>query len=203
MKRQRSVRSSPLIVVPLMLLALAGCGSSPTERFYTLGADGVHTRTQGAAAAYSVRVGPATVPTIVDRPQIVLRTGANRVSLAEQSRWAEPLKDSIPRVIAGNLAQLLNADHVSAYPQAMSSDADYQVQIDVQRFESAPGDAATIDILWSVQAAGETRKEGRSLVREAAGGNDYDALVAAHDRALLAVSRDIASAIHEAASRRR
>jgi uncharacterized lipoprotein YmbA len=189
--------------VPLVLLALAGCGSSPRERFYTLGAGPVHTRTQGAAAAYSVGVGPVTVPTIVDRPQIVLRTGANRVSLAEQSRWAEPLKDSIPRVIAGNLAQLLNADHVSAYPQAMSSDADYQVQIDVQRFESAPGDAATIDVLWSVQAAGETRKEGRSLVREAAGGNDYDALVAAHDRALLAVSRDIASAIHEAASRRR
>jgi uncharacterized lipoprotein YmbA len=183
-----------------LLLALAGCGSSPKERFYTLGTGGVPERGQGAVAAYSVAVGPVTVPAIVDRPQIVLRTGANRVMLAEQSRWAEPLAESIPRVIAGNLAQLLHDAQVSAYPQAMSTSADVRVQLDVQRFESAQGDAATIDVLWAVRTEGATRKVGRSLVREPVQGSDNDALVAAHERALLAVSRDIAAAIREAAS---
>lgn len=185
----------------LLALALAGCASSPEEHFYTLGATASAPARIGTAAAdYSVAVGPVTIPAIVDRPQMVLRTGANRVLLAEQSRWAEPLKDSIPRVIAGNLAQLLDDGRVSAYPQGMSSDADYQVEIDVQRFESAQGDAATIDVLWAVGAGGRTRKAGRSLVREPAGGTGFDALAAAHERALQAVSRDIAAAIREAAT---
>jgi len=38
-------------------------------------------------------------------------------------------------------------------------------------------------------------KTGQSAVREPAGGPGYDALVAAHVRALAAVSRDIAAAI--------
>jgi uncharacterized lipoprotein YmbA len=198
-KRQRPVRHA--LPLALLALALAGCASSPEERFYTLAATAsAPARVGTAAAGYSVAVGPVTIPAIVDRPQMVLRTGANRVLLAEQSRWAEPLKDSIPRAIAGNLAQLLDDGQVSAYHQGLSSEADYQVEIDVQRFESAQGDAATIDVLWAVRAEGRTRKAGRSLVREPAGGTSIDALVAAHGRALLAVSRDIAVAIREAAA---
>jgi uncharacterized lipoprotein YmbA len=200
--RQNPARHAlPRVLLILLVLALAACASSPEERFYTLGATASSpARVGNAAAGYSVAVGPVTVPALVDRPQMVLRTGANRVLLAEQSRWAEPLKDSIPRVIAGNLAQLLDDGQVSAYPQGLSSDAGYQVEIDVQRFESAQGDAATIEVLWAVRAAGETRKTGRSVVREPAGGASLDALVAAHGRALLAVSRDIAAAIREAAA---
>jgi hypothetical protein len=119
-----------------LLFALAGCGISPKERFYTLGAGAAPARVE-ASASYSIAVGPVTIPAIVDRPQLVLRTGANRVMLAEQSRWAEPLKDSIARVIAGDLAQLLHDARVSAHPQGMTNEVDYRVLIDVQRFESS------------------------------------------------------------------
>jgi uncharacterized lipoprotein YmbA len=176
---------------------LAGCGSPLKERFYMLNASGVP---EGIASrpSYSVAVGPATIPAVVDRPQIVLRTGANRVTPAEESRWAEPLKDSIPRVIAGNLASLLGGAQVAAYPQSAAAVADYRVLLDVQRFDSALGDAATLEVLWTVTAAsGGAAIARRSLVREPAGGTDYDALVAAHNRALAAVSRDIAAAIRE------
>lgn len=42
-------------------------------------------------------------------------------------------------------------------------------------------------------------KAGRSLVRELDDVDGYDALVAAHDRALAAVSRDIATALRKLA----
>lgn len=187
-----------VIVVLLSCLALAGlagCASPLPERFYTLEARAA-AEPAAAPVAYSVAVGPVSVPDLIDRPQMVLRADANRVTIAEQARWAEPLKSSIARVIAGNLAQLLNGARVAVYPQSASDGADYRVFIDVQRFESALGTAATIELLWTVRAAtGKAEKAGRSVIREAAAGGDHEALVAAHERALAALSRDIAAAV--------
>jgi uncharacterized lipoprotein YmbA len=90
----------------LLALVLGGCATPLTERFYTLNAS-APPQPVAHPARYRIAVGPVTVPALVDRPQIVLRAGANRVTIAEQSRWAEPLKDSIERVVAGNLALLL------------------------------------------------------------------------------------------------
>jgi uncharacterized lipoprotein YmbA len=184
------------------MVVVAGCASAPPERFYALGAAEPLHRVQSAGYAFSVAVGPVTVPAIVDRPQMVLRTGRNRVLLAEQSRWAEPLKDGIARVVAANLAQLLGKARVSVSSQGMGDDAGYRVSIDVQRFESAPGEAATLDVLWAVRIAGRTLSAGRSSIREPVDGGGDEALVAAHERALAAISRDIAAALREAGASR-
>jgi hypothetical protein len=72
------------------------------------------------------------------------------------------------------------------------------VAVDIQRFESAPGDAATVEAQWTVSAAkdkGGAPRSGRSLAREPVRSKDYDALVAAHGRALASISRDIAEAV--------
>lgn len=186
------MRNSALAAALLAAATLVACGAPIKERFFTLSSGEVPQGT--GAAAYSVAVGPVSVPELVDRPQLVVRTGANEVMIAEQSRWAEPLKSEIPRVIAGNLAQLLNA-RVSAYPQNTGSDADYKVTVDVQRFDSTLNDAATVEALWTVRPVKGAAKSGRAVVREATGGPGYDALVVSHGRALAMVSRDIADAI--------
>jgi uncharacterized protein len=178
----------------LALAALAGCGSAPKDSFYTLGGDATPARSQ-SVAAYSVAVGPVSVPDMVDRPQLVLRAAANQVTLAEQSRWAEPLRTAIPRVVAGNLAQELPDARLSVYPQAASDGADLRVWIDIRRFDSTPGEGVLVEALWTVRAKDDARSGG-SVVREPALGKDHEALVGAHTRALAAVSRDIAEAIH-------
>jgi len=59
----------------------------------------------------------------------------------------------------------------------------------------------TIDALWTVRrASGGEPRTGRSVVHEPTGGDGYDALVAAHGRALATVSRDVAESIRAAAS---
>ncbi|MBK4738465.1 PqiC family protein [Noviherbaspirillum pedocola] len=185
-----------LVLGVALSVALSGCGSSPPQRFYTFDAPNPAEPAATAHAAYSVSIGPVMVPALVDRPQLVLSTWPNRVQLAEQSRWAEPLKDGIPRVIAADLAQLLPGANVTPYTQAAISHPDYRVQLDVRQFESAPGSAASIDALWVVNVEKDGRQiTGRTVQREAVSGNDDEALVAAHQRALQAVSRDIAQAI--------
>jgi len=91
--------------------------------------------------------------------------------------------------------------HISATPLGLPDfdvprERTYVGIIDLQRFDSTLGDAATLDVLWTVRLAGSGKlRGGRSAVREAAGVDGYDALVAAHARALASVSRDIAQAI--------
>lgn len=179
----------------LVATALAGCGSSPKSAFYTL-SSGAAPQQEPGAAPFSVAIGAVTVPDMVDRPQLVTRAAANQVTINEFARWAEPLKSEIPRVIADNLTQLLNGARVTTYPQSGNTETDYRVAIEVRRFDSALGDAAMVEVLWTVRPPKNgAPKAGRSVVREPVQGKDYDALVAAHGRALAAVSADIANAI--------
>jgi uncharacterized lipoprotein YmbA len=181
---------------------LTGCASPLKERFYTLRSNGTPVPA-ASDLSYRVAVGPVTVPAVVDRPQIVLRVGANRVALQEQSRWAEPLKESIPRVTAINLAVLLGDAQVATESQGAANTAEYRVVLDIQRFDSVLGEAATLEVLWTVIVVhGGAATAGRFLLREPAGGPDYDAIVAAHDRALGALSRELAAAIRTARQRR-
>jgi uncharacterized lipoprotein YmbA len=178
------------------IVLLAACGSPPKERYYTLTTAATAPPPAAGASAASIAVGPVTVPESVDQPQLVVRVAANEVSMYEFQRWASPLKSEIARVIAANLAQELGTARAWSYSQATPPNPDYQVLVDVQRFDSALGEAVTVEALWMVRrAAGGPPKTGRSSVREPTSGAGFDALVAAHSRALASVSRDIAGAI--------
>ncbi len=179
------------------LLALAGCGSSPVTHFYTLSPAAAPA---GAAAgdAPTVAIGAVQLPDGLDRPQIVLRGAGNQVTFSEFERWLGSPKDEIAQAVAGALREALGGASVYAYPTSAGVRADVSVLLYVQRFDSALGDAAAVEVLWQVVPAKGVARSGRTAVREAAAGPGYDALVAAHGRALAAVGRDIAAAIREA-----
>jgi len=194
------MRKSIQLVVLLAAAALTGCGSSPKASFYSLSA-GPAPATDEAKAPHTITIAiaPVSVPELVDRPQFVVRAGENQVTINEFERWAGPLRSEIPRVIADNLAQFIPGASVFVYPQSANVDAHVRVLIEVRRFESAPGDAVTVEVLWVVQTAkASARQSGRSVVREATDKAGYEAVAAAHSRALIAVSRDIAAVVRAA-----
>jgi uncharacterized lipoprotein YmbA len=182
------------ISIGLFAALAAGCGTPLKERFYTLGPQTAVSAPSATSAAFSVVVGPLTIPEIVDRPQLVLQVASNRVVIVEEARWAAPLKSEIPRVIAAELSRLLDGVQTSTAAQRSMNNPDYRVFIDIQRFDSTPGNGVAIEALWSVRSGDTVRQSGRSDVREAAG-TSYEDIVAAHGRALAAVSRDIAAAL--------
>jgi uncharacterized lipoprotein YmbA len=180
------------VVGAFAALALAACGSAPPPRLYTLDAS-VPAAAGDARAAMSVYIGSVAVPEAVDRPQLVVRTGANEVAALDGHRWAEPLKVAIGRVVAAKLARDLGTPRVGAYPGAAFADAGYQVRIEIQRFDSAPKEVA-IEAAWSVRAAANASASGRTVAAEPVTGG-YDTIAAAHARALEALAADIAAAI--------
>jgi uncharacterized protein len=195
MRRVFSFSSAWTLAIPCALGMLAsGCASTPESRFYTLSP--VPTTPAPTPSTLSVTVGPVSVPAMVDRPQIVVSMGPNRVRLDEFNRWASPLQSNIARVVADNLAGMLGTPRVALWSQTLSGDAEYRVAIAVQGFDSAPGEAATLDAVWTVTRAKDGQSQaGRTSLREPATEKGYDALAAAHSRAVARLSRDIAEAV--------
>ena len=173
---------------------VAGCGSTPASRFYTLSA--AASAPAATTSNLSVVVGPVSVPPVVDRPQIVVTTGPNQVRLEEFNRWASPLQSNISRVVAENLVAMLGTPRIVLFSQTLGVDVDYRVGIEVQRFESMPGEASTLDAVWTVSRTKDGKSQtGRTTVRELASDKGYDSLASAHSRGLARLSRDIADAV--------
>jgi len=176
----------------ILVVLVAGC-ASPASRFYTLSAANPPAATP---SNLSVVVGSVSVPAVVDRPQIVVSTGPNQVRLEEFNRWAAPLQNTIARVVAENLVAMLGTPRVILFSQTLGGDVDYRAAIEVQRFESAPGEAAILDAVWTVSRAKDGKSlTGRTTVQEVTSDKSYDALAAAHSRALARLSQDIADSV--------
>ncbi|QGZ58344.1 PqiC family protein [Paraburkholderia acidiphila] len=189
-------------VLAAALVCLAGC-SSPSPTFYALRADDGSAATSTAApavptgaVALDVVVGPVTVPDMVDRPQIVTRNADNTIEMNEFARWAAPLKLDIGRVVAADLAQRLGAARVSTVDVGATTPPAWRVRVDITRIDSVLGDSVTIDAQWVVKPPGHAALTlGHTVAHEQVKSQDYGALVDAHDRALAAISADIAAAI--------
>ncbi|MFT5531962.1 MAG: putative lipoprotein YmbA [Burkholderiaceae bacterium] len=175
-------RHIPINALLVLTLLLGACSTSPTTHFYTL----EPLATSGVALGNSsVRIGQVTVPELVDRPQMVLRSGANQVSLAEQQRWAESLRSGIARVVAANLAP----------PGSAAASATTTVDIDIVRFDSQLGVAIDLAANWRIRPANGVVRHRSMVWHEPVSGNEYADLAAAHSRALAELSRQIAATV--------
>ena len=89
--------------------------------------------TRPAGAPVRVSVSRVAIPGIVDRPQIIARIASNNVEIFDFHRWAEPLQEAIPRVIAGNLALQLGPRYAVAAGVVPGLPPDVRVSLDTAR----------------------------------------------------------------------
>jgi uncharacterized lipoprotein YmbA len=182
-------------------LLCAGCSSTPTERFYTL-APVASASTQAVSTAqprYSVAIGPVRVPDTVDRPQMVVREGSNRVEILEQQRWAGSLRSEIARALATGVGARLADAQVSVSDSQAGRTASYRVAVDIERFDAMLNDSVSVQALWTIrQQGGEALRSGRFTASEPTGPGGYDAIAAAYARALAAMSGQVAEALRTA-----
>src|SRR5262249_30608795 len=123
------MRRVAAVAIALAAGMLATSCLSPPARFYTLSAAAAP---GPAPLAASIMVGPVAVPATIDRPQIVVTTSANQVSIDEFSRWASPVQDNIARVVAEDLVTILGTPRVTLASSPLGADVDYRVQIEVR-----------------------------------------------------------------------
>lgn len=182
------------LLVAGALALLVGCTLTQPTRFYTLSSEA---EPLVEASNLGIGVGPISLPQYLDRPQIVVRTDPNQVTLSEFDAWIEPLDSMLPRVLAQDLARLLGTDRVFVLPQRQPVRLDYGVEAAFQRFDAEAAGQALLDARWRVTGAdGTLVADGRAAISEAFppdGG--ASAIAAALSRALGRFATEIAGAI--------
>jgi uncharacterized lipoprotein YmbA len=190
------------IVAVLLTALLAACATPLPTVYYTLNGDPLPGGAQGSP---SILVLPAALPELLDRPQWVLQASDGQVVIKESRRWAEPLRNEISRVVAGELGRLLDSSRVLAPNGGAEFPADYRLSLDVQRVDATLGKGVVIDVFWRLEPTKGKALIGRSRLHEPAEGVNeaaYEQLLAAERRALQRVARDIAAEFRHSASTR-
>ncbi len=131
----------------------AGCSilsprPDPTK-FYVLTA----TSTGGAAATSNlvIGLGPVKLPAYLEHPEVITRVAPNRLDLSSTDRWAEPLDDNFRRVLATDLTTLIGTDQVLPFPWDLSTQVDYKIEVNVQRFERDSSGGAQLTANWIIR----------------------------------------------------
>jgi uncharacterized lipoprotein YmbA len=165
------------------LLLLAACRSEPIH-FHTLTPTqvGDHSR----ATVGVIQIETVSVPPQVDRAQIVIREGNSGLAILETQWWGATLVDELRSA----LADQLNNSPVQGK---------HSVRVDVQRFDSVPGQYALMDVKWRLRSA-DTGDKARVICRstlQTPSGPTIDDLVLAQQNNV----KRLAALISQAATR--
>jgi hypothetical protein len=178
----------------LLLLPLAACGPTNLPVTYHVLPAGSNAP-PAAGRNLALVVGPARFPDVLDRPQIVSEAADGTLTLSETERWASNLEQDVLKVLAEDLATALGSNRVAVWGFSTPAPNPLRLTLDVLRFHGDLGGAVTLKVRWTLRSpASKVIAERISQVTAKVRGSGYDALVAAHGRALEDLGAEIAAA---------
>lgn len=144
-----------------------------------------------------VGVAPVSVPDYLDTPLIVARNTPNTLARADAHNWGASLADNLAEVLADNLGVMVPTNRVTVLPGGPLVRTDFQVSVTVTKFERDVDGLVTLIARWALfgEDGVDLITMRRSVFREPAPADDYDAIVAAMSRTVAQLSAEIAAAI--------
>jgi uncharacterized lipoprotein YmbA len=144
-------------------------------------------------------LGPVRFPDYLDRMEVVTRIDENRVAISETDRWAAPLGSAFVRVLAEDLSARVPDSHVALYPWYHDHAPDFQIVVDLQRFDVTVGGLANLQASWTISdlKAKAFSYSATSDVRESMGDLKSADAAAALSRATADFSTQIALRLNQ------
>ncbi len=184
-----------LAIAFLAVLALAGCGTSPQTRYFTLSVAAGPDQAQRAIAS-PVTVAAVHVPSSLDRSEMVRRTGANSVAISDKDRWTAPLGSMTRRVLSQDLAARLPPDmiippHLPVPPHTM------RIVVSIAWFGPDANGRVRLDGGWSLLEGGSEKPVLRGVIslKSGAAAEGGDAQAAVMSRLLGRLATRIAASL--------
>ena len=166
----------PFLTAAGLACTLCACATGRPDHFYVLTPEPQAASTARGAPALQATL-KVTVPSWVDRPEMVLNTSSDGVIALEHQRWAAPLADLVTQTLARNL-ELRRSDLLIAGQSVTRAGAGVNVAVDIVEITVRRGQRASIETRWRIVDA-RTRKD-------AVGGEAFSAPVNAGDYAEVA-----------------
>ncbi len=187
-------------VALFVLLVLAGCAGSPfSKNEYTLTPIGkLEAAGSNTSAPLEATVGVTQVRLAehLDKPEIVA-AGKPKKEGAPAPKWAEPLKENFSNVLAENLSLLMATKNVTVIPANNPVSPDYQVVVEVRKFEGEMGKEGFLDARWTIlgNQGTETVFLRNSSFHQPVAGEGVKGVVGAMNQTLSDLSQEIAAAL--------
>lgn len=140
----------------------------------------------GATAQWQLLL-PVRVPDYLDRDAILVPEGRAGLQAQSEHRWAEPLRDAVPRLLHSDLAALLGEGRVWTAPVPAGVRISRQWRVDVLALDAAADRrSVTLQVRWAVLDPSGTQapKAQLSTIQVPTDDTSIDALVAAQREAL-------------------
>jgi uncharacterized lipoprotein YmbA len=133
------------------LTLLAGCLAPTTPtRFYVLDSQPGPAPTGPDTSKLAIGIAPIDLPDYLDRPEMVIRQGDNRLILGDFDKWGERLDQLLGRTLAEDLATRLGTPNIFQMPLQRDQTLDYVIVLDIYRFEGTDKDVAVLDTRWRI-----------------------------------------------------
>jgi uncharacterized lipoprotein YmbA len=172
-------------------LLLVSCAAQP-DQFYTLNT--LPEESRGPAAALTTRVIlGVTVPSAVDRREMVIDAGADRVLMLEHQRWAAPLADEVSQTLARDIERRRADVIVGDRGFAPAHTTPVKIKVDVVQMSARMGGRAILEAHWQiVDAASEVDEIGGDVFSAPLDGDGYAAVARAFSVCLSQVADRLA-----------
>lgn len=191
------------IILPLACLLATSCGVlEPVEDTSVshLLDSAVPARTLTGASP-AIAIARPSLPSYLDRQQLVSRAADGRLLMNSYHLWAEPLDAAIARVTAANLGRLVNSLNIQPVESFITLDYDLLLEIRVARFEPDPDGQVVLECTWKLQpVSGRVTQARPFLTRvpvgaEAVAAGPQTSRIRAMNEALARLAREIAASL--------
>jgi uncharacterized protein len=135
-----------LALIACALLALTACATSPPDHFYVLDSSPGGARESGTGFGRQVTL-RVTVPSLVDRPQMVLTT-AGGVEVMDHERWAAPLADLVTTTLGQDIERRRSDVVVLRRSADHPEVAVTRVAVDIDRITVRLGEQVSLEAHW-------------------------------------------------------
>jgi uncharacterized lipoprotein YmbA len=128
---------------------LCACAVGRPDHFYILSAQPQAAAQPPSAAATPVTL-KVTLPTLVDRPELILNTSPDAVTVLEHERWGAPLADLVVQTLGQDIERRRGDLLVGGQGAVHSNLATVKITVDVVQMIARQGDRMSIEVHWRI-----------------------------------------------------
>ncbi|WP_331346589.1 PqiC family protein [Cellvibrio sp. UBA7661] len=193
LKMENNHRMKNVIIIFLLFLFASGCQQSPRKHYYLLSA--TPTQNQNDAITQTIGLGPIELADYLDRSYIVRNRDTNRLQLADNDHWGEPLEKGIARVLAINLMNRDSTRLVEHFPWRSDVTPALSVRLNIYDLQLING-AATINASWKlIDNSTKTVLSQQRFVRSKSSGESASQITKAYSELLAELAEEMNQAL--------